>query len=197
MTTLHHFSLCLFTLRAADGSVSGTNPRTAELAAQSSQSTSPSDGLRTSTAGRPVGERSRGRTLLLAVDRRTLPPCRFSWSSSHRTSRSRTHPLPSDLRSCTAPKHSRSRTQRLTTQPLPKEFPSDSQCVPCFQTPVRFYLNSCTAHLTRLSSISPHGREQHLNIKFDYPAHAHGQLIGIMAAIFWWAKAAIGRLVEL
>src|SRR6266849_5435527 len=179
MTTLCHFSLRRFTLKAADGSVSVANPCTAELAAQSSQSTLPSGGSHTSTAGRRLVERSSERTPRSAADRRTLPLCRSSWSSNRRTSRSQRLRPPSGSPSCSAPKDSRSRTQWLARQPPLKEFVSDSQCVPCFPPPLRFYANSCTAHLTRLSSISPHGREQHLNPKFNYPAHVHGQLIGI------------------
>jgi hypothetical protein len=190
MTTLYHFSLRHFTLTVADGSDSVANPRTVKLAAQFSQSISQSCGLRTNTAGRLLVERSSERTPLLAADRRTLRFCRSSWSSNRRTSRSRTHRPPSDLRSCTAPKDSRSHTRRLTTQSPLKEFSSDSQCVPRSRSPLRFYANSRTAHFTRLISISPHGG-QHLNLKFDYPGHAHGQLIGIMAAIFWRTKAAI------
>jgi len=31
-----------------------------------------------------------------------------------------------------------------------------------------------------------------VNLKFNYPAHPHGRLIGIMAAFFWRTKAAVG-----
>jgi len=37
-----------------------------------------------------------------------------------------------------------------------------------------------------------HAQLLRLNLKFEHPSHAHGQLIGIMAAIFLWTKAAIG-----
>src|SRR4029077_6254823 len=129
--------------------------------------------------GRLLAERSSERTPRSAADRRTLPFCHFSSSSNRRSSRSRMHRPPSDLRSCTAPKHSRSRTRQPAAPTPPREFFSDSHCVPWFQCPSRFYENSPPAHLPRLSSVSPPG-EQHLKLKFRHPVHAHCQLIGIM-----------------
>jgi len=163
----------------------------ANLAQPPNQSISLSCGLHTNMADRLLAERSSERTPRSAADRRTLPFCHFSSSSNRRTSRSRMHRPPSDLRSCTAPKHSRSRTRQPAAPTPPREFFSDSHCVPWFQSPLRFYANSRTAHLTRLSSTSPH-RERHLNLEFRHPVHAHCQLIGIMAEISWRTKAAIG-----
>jgi hypothetical protein len=132
-TTLRHFTSRLVTLSPSrrEWRADLAGPRSAMPALQSSRSISQSCGLRTSTAGCQLVERSSERTPLSSVDRRTLPLCRSSWSSNRRTSRSPMHRPPSDLRSCTAPKDSRSRTQRLATRPLLKEFFSDSQCVPC------------------------------------------------------------------
>jgi hypothetical protein len=50
---------------------------------------------------------------------------------------------------------------------------------------------SRTAHLTRPTADSHHSTERHLNFKFTHPGRAYGQLIGIMAALFWRTKAAI------
>jgi pseudouridine kinase len=59
------------------------------------------------------------------------------------------------------------------------------------RSPLLSGANSRTAHLTRPTADSHHGRERHLNFKFIHPGRAYGQLIGIMAALFWRTKAAI------
>jgi hypothetical protein len=59
------------------------------------------------------------------------------------------------------------------------------------RSPLLSGANSRTAHLTRPTANSHDGRERHLNFKFTHPGRADGQLIGIMAALFWRTKAAI------
>jgi len=44
------------------------------------------------------------------------------------------------------------------------------------------------AHLTRTTANSHRGTAGHATLKFVYPGHAQGQLIGIMAALFWRAN---------
>jgi hypothetical protein len=59
------------------------------------------------------------------------------------------------------------------------------------RSPLLSGANSRTAHLTRPTANPHDGRERHLNFKFIHPGRADGQLIGIMAALFWRTKAAI------